>query len=272
MTNAWFRLYSEFMNDPKVQMMTEAMQRRLVMLFCMRCNKGETFHETFHETEIAFVLRISETELAETKAIFLQKGFIDSGWNLKNWNKRQYISDNSTGRVKKHRGLKALENGSQQPKLLTHVVGKDERNDMERFSNVSVTPPDTDTDTDTDTEGAIQTFINNPQPLLAAEIEKKPEKTEKTKRENGKRLPVHWKPSEADALLAKEIGFDDALLARETANFRDYWLSKSGKDATKLDWDATFRNWIRKTRIPRPQKPQQPAPNDLSGVRAMLGI
>lgn len=32
----------------------------------------------------------------------------------------------------------------------------------------------------------------------------------------------------------------------ETAKFVDYWRSKSGKDATKTDWVATWRNWIRK--------------------------
>jgi hypothetical protein len=27
--------------------------------------------------------------------------------------------------------------------------------------------------------------------------------------------------------------------------FRDYWIAKPGKDGTKLDWFATWRNWIR---------------------------
>lgn len=31
---------------------------------------------------------------------------------------------------------------------------------------------------------------------------------------------------------------------RETEKFRNYWRSKSGKDATKLDWPATWRNWM----------------------------
>jgi hypothetical protein len=34
--------------------------------------------------------------------------------------------------------------------------------------------------------------------------------------------------------------------AYETAKFIDYWRAKSGKDATKKDWVATWRNWIRK--------------------------
>lgn len=33
---------------------------------------------------------------------------------------------------------------------------------------------------------------------------------------------------------------------RETAKFVDYWRGKSGKDATKVDWPATWRNWIRR--------------------------
>lgn len=103
----WFRLYAEFASDPKVQMMDEAMQRRLVMLFCLQCCNGlETFHETERETSIAFALRISEQQLAETKDLFLRKEFIESDWTLCNWNKRQYISDSSTARVRKHREAK----------------------------------------------------------------------------------------------------------------------------------------------------------------------
>jgi hypothetical protein len=26
--------------------------------------------------------------------------------------------------------------------------------------------------------------------------------------------------------------------------FCNYWQAKSGKDATKLDWDKTFQNWV----------------------------
>lgn len=100
--NPWFRMYSEFSHDPKVQMMTEAMQRRYMMLMCMRCSNTLV---TLHETEVAFHLRITEQELAETKALFVQKGFIDSSWNLLNWGKRQMLSDTSNVRVARHRAL-----------------------------------------------------------------------------------------------------------------------------------------------------------------------
>ncbi len=40
MSNAWFRLYHEFSADPKVQMLSEADQRRYIMLLCMRCRES----------------------------------------------------------------------------------------------------------------------------------------------------------------------------------------------------------------------------------------
>ena len=86
----WFRLYHEFASDPKVQMMSEAMQRRLIMLFCLQCSNGlETFHETERETSIGFALRISAEEMTITKAEFLRRGFINEDWTLCNWSKRQ---------------------------------------------------------------------------------------------------------------------------------------------------------------------------------------
>lgn len=103
MANPWFRMYAEFAHDPKVQMLAEAMQRRYLMLMCMRCSNGLV---TLHETEIAFHLRISEQELSATKELFMARGFIDERWNLLNWDKRQFLSDSSAARVAKHRAAR----------------------------------------------------------------------------------------------------------------------------------------------------------------------
>lgn len=40
---------------------------------------------------------------------------------------------------------------------------------------------------------------------------------------------------------------------RTFAKFRDYWRAKSGSQATKLDWDATWRNWCRSEGDRNPQ-------------------
>jgi hypothetical protein len=42
---------------------------------------------------------------------------------------------------------------------------------------------------------------------------------------------------------AKEKGLPVDLII-ETEKFCNYWRAKTGRDATKLDWEATWRNWI----------------------------
>ncbi|WP_248322008.1 hypothetical protein [Caballeronia sp. Sq4a] len=125
----WFRLYGEFANDPKVQSMSEAMQRRLVMLMCLRCSNVLA---TLQDDELAFALRIDEAELAQTKALFMRKGFIDEQWDLINWDKRQYVSDSSTERSRKHRNKK--------------------REQVQQACNVAATPPEADTEAEAETE------------------------------------------------------------------------------------------------------------------------
>jgi hypothetical protein len=79
-------------------------------------------------------------------------------------------------------------------------------------------------------------------PPLCGDSPPAPEK--KPKRETGCRLPADWAPD--DALLAwARAERPDIDPLRELARFRDHWNAKTGKDATKADWPATFRNWIR---------------------------
>lgn len=60
------------------------------------------------------------------------------------------------------------------------------------------------------------------------------------------RLPPDWAPSPAAVTLAHQEGLSDEQLGRELARFRDYWRSAGGANARKVDWDAAFRNWLRK--------------------------
>lgn len=53
------------------------------------------------------------------------------------------------------------------------------------------------------------------------------------------RLPDDWIPQPED--------FPAEQIARELPKFRDFWKAKSGKDAAKLDWQATWRNWLRRS-------------------------
>lgn len=34
------------------------------------------------------------------------------------------------------------------------------------------------------------------------------------------------------------------------ARFSDFWIAKPGKEGVKLDWLATWRNWVRNEKAP----------------------
>jgi hypothetical protein len=61
--------------------------------------------------------------------------------------------------------------------------------------------------------------------------------------QKGTRLPDGWLPSESLRRYAEERGITGGWLVREIERFDNFWRGKSGKDATKVDWDATWRNW-----------------------------
>ena len=64
-------------------------------------------------------------------------------------------------------------------------------------------------------------------------------------RKRGTRLPRDWTLPD-DWRTWAETERPDVDVRAEAAMFRDYWIAKSGTQATKLDWEATWRNWIRK--------------------------
>lgn len=66
----------------------------------------------------------------------------------------------------------------------------------------------------------------------------------------GSRLPPDWTLPEEWKIEAESIARSDGLsinAVRESLKFRDYWVGKSGKDAAKADWLATWRGWVRRS-------------------------
>lgn len=123
----WFRLWHEWATDPKIQLMSEEMQRRHVMLLCLRrqCDPA-----IFTDEEIAKYMRIDMDELFKTKELFEKRGFIDNGWNVLAWEKRQFEHDSAAERMRKYRERK-----KKKDKTVTETS-------QLRHGDVTVTPPD----------------------------------------------------------------------------------------------------------------------------------
>lgn len=60
------------------------------------------------------------------------------------------------------------------------------------------------------------------------------------------RLPADWVLPRPWGDWALAEGLPEPAVRREADKFRDYWLAKAGRDGAKLDWQATWRNWVRK--------------------------
>lgn len=90
----------------------------------------------------------------------------------------------------------------------------------------------TDTVTNAVTNGDVTPVVTVPRPDPT-----RPDPSIARKRAT--QIPDDWQPSDEHAKLAAERGVD---LGEEADKFRD-WCRANG--ATKKDWEATFRNWLR---------------------------
>ncbi len=99
----------------------------------------------------------------------------------------------------------------------------------QRSSNVTETVNETPPETDTE------------------QIKKKPSKKENPPPTGkGTRLPPDWVPLE------------HLDLKNEIAKFKDYWAAQPGLRGVKSDWNATWRNWIRRAKEINPASLDRP--------------
>ena len=74
----------------------------------------------------------------------------------------------------------------------------------------------------------------------------------------GSRLPKDWVPDTELAEWSKAER-TDLDLRKVLMEFRDYWTSVAGQKGVKLDWDATWRNWVRNQKAEKQSFAQQAA-------------
>ena len=60
----------------------------------------------------------------------------------------------------------------------------------------------------------------------------------------GSRLPETWFLPMAWGKWAVNRGLSYAETKRQEDLFKNYWLSKAGRDARKIDWNRTWQNWV----------------------------
>ena len=85
----------------------------------------------------------------------------------------------------------------------------------------------------------------------------------------GARIPEDFALTPDMREWAHRSGVGHLDLDTITENFRDYWTAETGAKATKLDWIATWRTWVRREaerRKPRTREPEQSTAWDRSEI------
>lgn len=108
-----------------------------------------------------------------------------------------------------------------------------------------------------------------PVPVLPTEVpvsSKKP-LPPSPKAPRGTRLPDDWQPS-LDLISWVRLKCPNIDGRTETENFCDWWHAKAGKDATKVNWDLTYKGWMRRSNSQ--VKPNQRGPRVINGAPGQM--
>lgn len=119
----WFRSYHEMLNDPKLDDFTDAQIGIWTKLLCSASQQTQRGYIELKTTKksamhaLASNLKTRTDRLATALELFSDRKMVTydldakEGWvHITNWNKRQFESDSSTPRVRKHREKKRFSN------------------------------------------------------------------------------------------------------------------------------------------------------------------
>jgi len=181
------------------------------------CTRGEDFYGAILDLEFDVV--------ASILAAMERLGMVSIGMGnitICNWNKRQFETD-AIDPTNAERQRRFRENKK-------HNENLTERNGSVTANKHQIQNTDTE-----QKEREVQTSQGEALPKIP-----------KTKSSRGTRLTPDWDLPESWGEWAEKQGMTPASIVRECDKFKDYWISKSGAGGTKNDWEATWRNWIRR--------------------------
>lgn len=234
MSNQWLRWYRGTVEDAKFRHIARQAKVNIsdvIAVWAVLLEDAASYQHrgvvTRDEDWIATILDFEDGMAEQILESMQAVGMVSIGHGaitICNWGARQFESD--IDKTAAERKKRQRERQSQ--------AGHNDVTRDTTVSHASVTAPDTDTDTDTKKEKRV----------VAAQ-ERSPTKRA-TRWGASDPVPPEWL-AEANQIRTK-ANLSPVDPALEAARFVDFWAAKSGKDATKADWHATWRNWIRNSR------------------------
>lgn len=183
------------------------------LAYCARTPKTEG-HLTFAQVKTRLGLDGAESRAEKCAEVGLLVR-TDSGYRITSWLKWNLSADE----VERVRTQDRNRKGTP-PTSGKSGTGSGKQSGNEGVTDDGIPVPYTETDTDTET-GSMP-------------------------RKRGTRIPQPFVIDEVMREWAISEGMEPAWVRHHTTRFENYYLAKTGKDATKLDWRACWRNWLLK--------------------------
>lgn len=97
-----------------------------------------------------------------------------------------------------------------------------------------------------DNKAGLANATDLPQHSQKSDTREEKEEPNGSSKKRGSRLTAEWVLPKAWGEWSMAEGFSEVCTRREADKFRDYWAGVAGAKGVKLDWQATWRNWVRK--------------------------
>ncbi len=164
---------------------------------------------------------------------------VDGGFQLLNHAKYRELQG-----IEHRRALAAKRQEAWRKRHAADVTSRDSalRNALPTSRNVIVTTSEAEAEAEAEAKKTPEGEHAAPSAPLVAPAGAQPVRPAKAAR--GSRLPEGWAPS--DATLAALRAEGHATPAGALASFGDYWRAVPGQRGVKLDWEGTYRNWVRR--------------------------
>lgn len=231
---SWFRAYAEMVDDEKLRLLSFEDRWHFVALLCCKTSGILDDAGPLMRRKVAVKLGLDVATLEEVARRLSEVELIDrETLQPRAWDRRQHQSDSSAERTKAYR---------------------ERLKQVKRHSDVTVTPPEEETEAEADTDKKEE-----------REVQLSPPKAD-VRSPHGSRLPTDFPTAEELRWCEQERPDLDAAVVR--AKFRDYWCSVPGARGRKLDWPATWRNFVRSERSQQPRA----SPRRSAAVEAGLAL
>lgn len=263
-TLPWFRAYTKMVDDEKLRLLAFEDRWHFIAILCLKGQGVLDANDPLMMRKAAVKMGLDLRSLEEVARRLAEVGLIEQATLQPiKWESLQQRSDadpTATERKQRQRqrereAAEALKKANGEARAAGHGEDANATDQTvvtteSRVTGHEVTRTDIDKEGDTDKEDLLTTPPSvGVQNAEAAPSASPAEPTApEGKSRNGKRLPEGWKlPKKWGDWALKEFPvLTDAEVRAQAATFADYWHAKAGKDARKLDWEAVWRNWIRR--------------------------